>query len=175
MPPKTVCIARGKHKRLRFAGGQRRAGEQDVAASQQVILVADAGVPRHRPGFSVTVALFTRTPNASSTRQSAGTSSPALNRITSPARVSSAGSTTTVALALRSHLMRQQRCSAAIVSSARYSCQKEKRPLTTITPAIAAASVASPALHLNIRNQREHGRQPQEQGREVRERCGRTV
>jgi hypothetical protein len=43
----------------------------------------------------VTVALFTRTLNASISRQSAGTLSPALNRITSPGTTSSDGITVT--------------------------------------------------------------------------------
>ncbi len=43
----------------------------------------------------VTVALFTRTPNPSTSRQSAGTSSPAVRQMTSPGTTSSDGITTT--------------------------------------------------------------------------------
>ena len=56
----------------------------------------------------VNVALFTRTPNASSNRQSAGTSSPAERKITSPGTTSSDGMTTTRTITARAHATGQQ-------------------------------------------------------------------
>ena len=92
----------------------------------------------------VTVALLTRTPKPSTSRQSAGTSSPAVRKMTSPGTTSSDASTTVVPFRSALTWCGSRRCSAAIVSSARYSCQNEKAPLIAITATIAAASVAMP-------------------------------
>ena len=96
-------------ERLCFAGHHDRAGQQDVAAVQQVTFgVGAACHARPAAASPVTVALFTRTPNASSSRQSAGTSSPALRKITSPGTTSSDGMTTTEPSRRARTLMRQQ-------------------------------------------------------------------
>ena len=67
-----------EYQRLCFTARHRRAGQQDVPASQQVRLPVAGRASRETGRASpVIVALLTRTPNASTSRQSAGTSSPA--------------------------------------------------------------------------------------------------
>jgi hypothetical protein len=51
-PAEDGMHARRKHQCLCFPRCQRRTGEQHVPASQQVVVFADAGVPRYWPGFA---------------------------------------------------------------------------------------------------------------------------
>ena len=160
-----------EHQRLRFAGRHRRAGQQHVPASQQVIVVADAGVPRHRPRLSGHASRCSRARRM----PRSGGSRPARCRRRSTGsrrreRHPRTGITTTAPSRCALTWCGSRRWRAAIVSSARYSCQNEKTPLTTITPTMAAASVAIPCPGIcTIGHQGQHRRHPQERGEEVRE------
>jgi len=92
----------------------------------------------------VTVAVFTRSPNASITRQSAATKSPSSTRVTSPGTSSSAGISTISPPRSALTICGRSWRSAATARSALYSCQKEKQPLTTMTPTIAMPRWAMP-------------------------------
>jgi len=127
---------------LRFAGDERGAGE--VPARSVLWLCIGSGslhgsASREAGSDSpVTVALFTRTPNASTSRQSAGRMSPASSRIRSPGTRSLAGSSRTAPERMTFVAFGKSFLRAA------YACQNENTPLIKITPTIANPSVAIP-------------------------------
>ena len=92
----------------------------------------------------VIVALLTRRPNASIRRQSAGTLSPSPTSTTSPGTSPSAGICCTLPSRVTVTCWGSSSRRAAMARSARYSCQKEKMPLMTMTPTIAQPSRAIP-------------------------------
>ena len=85
----------------------------------------------------VTVAVFTRSPKASITRQSAGTLSPSSSSTTSPGTSSDAGNCTMAPARSAFTRSGSSRRNAATARSALYSCQKENRPLIRMTQRIA--------------------------------------
>jgi len=133
---------------LRFAGDERSAGE--VPARSVLWLCIGSGslhgsASREAGSDSpVTVALFTRTPNASTSRQSAGRMSPASSRIRSPGTRSLAGSSRTAPERMTFVAFGKSFLRAASACPARYACQNENTPLIKITPTIANPSVAIP-------------------------------
>ena len=96
-------------------------------------------------GSPVTVERLARTPFASTSRQSAGTSSPSWSTTMSPGTSFSAGSWTTDPSRTVFTWWGRSFSRASSARSARYPCQKEKTPLTRITPRIAKPSVRIPS------------------------------
>lgn len=98
----------------------------------------------------VIVALLTRTPKASTSRQSAGTWSPCSKSTMSPGTNCVTASDVTPPSRRIFTSCGSSLSNAASVCSARYSCQKENRPLITITPMTTVPTFAIPwpgALH----------------------------
>ncbi len=98
----------------------------------------------------VIVAVLTRTPNASISRQSAGMLSPCSRSTTSPGTSWVTASDVALPSRIAFTSCGSSLSSVASVCSARYSCQKENRPLTTITPMTTPPTFAMPwpgALH----------------------------
>ena len=79
------------------------------------------------------------------TRASAGTSAPASTATTSPTTTSRRRHFGETAVTTEPHSRGGQRRSAAMVFSARYSCLKPSRPLSTTMATIAMASSKSPS------------------------------
>ena len=118
----------------------------------------------------MTVALFTRTPNASSSRQSAGTSSPAVRKITSPGTTSSGGITTTTPLPLHSDLMRQQTLQRVHRLFGSMLLPERKRAVDHDDADDRERERGHPLpRHLEVGDEGQERSQPEQDGEEVRE------
>ena len=93
----------------------------------------------------VTVALFTRSPKDSITRQSAGTLSPSSSSTTSPGTSAAAGSCAIAPARSAFTCCGSRPRSAATARSALYSCQNENSPFTRMTPRMATPSRPMPS------------------------------
>ena len=102
----------------------------------------------------VSVDVSTRTSNASISRQSAGTRSPAARWRISPGTISGAASSTATPPRMTVACVGNSCCSEANARSAWYTCQNEKMPLSAITPMIAKprASMPSPGWRWSAMN-----------------------
>ncbi len=138
--------------RMPIATTTARPRPETTCVPAKIMFVAWAGstaalsfASRSRGAVSpVIAASTTRMWWASTSRASAGTSSPSATRITSPGTSSSAGSDCSCPPRTTFTLRGNRRDSSRSACSAFASCQNEKAPFTRMTPRIAAPSVAIP-------------------------------
>ena len=169
--PNAVCIPVANTSACRFARRHRRARQQDVPAPQQVVSRPGAASRETGRASPVTVALFTRTPKAFDQPAVRG-------HVVAGAQEDHVAGHDVLGRdhdhrASRSALTwcGSSRCSAAIVSSARYSCQNENAPLIEDhgDDGQPRASPSPGRASAHRQNQRQEGRHPQEAGEEVGE------
>jgi hypothetical protein len=143
--PNSVCIPVANTSAFPSPATIVLPASSTLGARNRSSSVVAAAVRAFGSDSPVMVARFTRTANASTRRQSAGTFSPSPTRTTSPGTSASAGSRHAAPSRSAVTWCGNSRFSAAIARSARYSCQKENAPFTAMTPTIAQPSVAMPS------------------------------
>ncbi len=144
MRPNSVCIPVAYTAARASPDTSAVPASSRLPASSGASSALGAALRARGPASPVSVAAFTRTHAASISRQSAGTLSPSASSTMSPGTRPPASIRTMRPSRSASTWCGSSRRSAAIACSARYSCQKEKTPLTRMTPTIATPSRPMP-------------------------------